>query len=74
MIGAYGIATPENPDRFNAIVVTNFSYHYSGSEDATGGEHVEVVSNAPRNLPSNAKLLTDVLRGVNDYGKIPEVR
>lgn len=74
MIEAYGTATPENPDRFNAIVVTNYSYHYGGAGPAPAGEHVQIVSNAPRHLPSNSKLLTDVLRGVNEYGRIPEVR
>ena len=74
MIEGYGTSTPENPDPYNAIVVTNFSYHYAGSGTAPAAEHVGIISNAPRHSPSSAKLLTDVLRGVNEYGKVPEVR
>ena len=64
-------ATPDDPDEFNSIFLTNFSYHWQGSEKATGGEYLLIHSGHPKHrLPP--ELSGRILDAVAQYGSIPK--
>lgn len=63
--------SPDSPDPFTALYLTNFAYHYSGSATAPAGELAWTMSPYPkRGLPASfLQLLAD---SVKNYGNIPE--
>jgi len=72
MIYKYGKPTPENPDPFNAIFVTNYAYYYGGSEtQAPSGETLSIISKYPKYSLANPLILNDIYNAVRNYGKVP---
>jgi len=72
MIYKYGKPTPKNPDPFNAIFITNYSYYFGGSDAQTPlGETLSIVSKYPRYPLANPLILTDIYNAVRYYGKVP---
>ncbi len=70
----YGIPTPEKPDPFNAIFVTNFSWHYMPNEEVATmpGEFLTVASLYPKNSILDSNCINLIHRSVGQYGKVPE--
>ena len=72
MIYKYGKPTPENPDPFNAIFVTNYAYYYGGLETKTpSGETLSIISKYPKYSLANSFILNDIYNAVKNYGKVP---
>lgn len=62
--------TTEHPDEFNAIFLTNFSYHWDGARRVSGSEYVSLLSLHPRHsLPE--ELVGRLVAAVDAYGSIP---
>lgn len=63
--------TSERPDDFNALFLTNYSYHWDETKRATGSENVSILSVSPRHrLPE--ELIGRIVAAVENYGRIPE--
>ena len=69
-IQSLGMATPERPDEFSAIFVTNFLHHWSGSALSTGVEYLHIVSSYPRH-PIATDLLGRLMAAVQNYSFVP---
>jgi hypothetical protein len=66
-----GESSAENPDPFSAVILTNFSWHWHGDEDAPTGERFLVLPlYAVIRLPDSET--TRIWEAVNDYGRLPE--
>ncbi len=63
--------TVDNPDEFNTIYLTNFSYHWQGSQKASGGEYLFVHSSFPK-YPLPTELVGRIAAAVAGYGSIPK--
>ena len=63
-------ATPDDPDEFNSIFLTNFSYHWQGTEKATGGDYLMIHSGYPKH-PLPVELVKRILESVATKGSIP---
>jgi hypothetical protein len=63
-------ATPDNPDEFNSIFLTNFSYHWQGADKATGGDYLLIHSGYLKHtLPP--ELAGRIFDSVANRGNIP---
>jgi hypothetical protein len=60
----------EKPSSFNALLVTNFSLHYAGDSISPGGTWLSVLPSHVR-TPIQACLMTDLLRALSSYGRVP---
>ena len=65
-----GAPTPEHPDDFSAIFVTNFWHHWSGSALSAGVEYLHIVSYCPRH-PVPADLVGRLMAAVQNYSFVP---
>ncbi|MDO8585929.1 MAG: hypothetical protein Q7T82_02710 [Armatimonadota bacterium] len=73
MMKRFGEPTPHQPDCFNAVFVTNYSYHYYTVQESPRGQSMFVASTYPRHsFP--AELMTDIVRAVGNYGVLPDER
>jgi hypothetical protein len=72
MVNDYGDATEENPDPFNAVILTNFSYYYTGQSDTSTGEYFVVVSKVPQTRLNNPSILDEIFESVHNYNRIPK--
>lgn len=63
-------ATPEDPDEFNSIFLTNSSYHWQGTDKATGGDYFMIHSGCPKH-PLPPELAGRILESVANKGTIP---
>lgn len=73
MESQFGAATPSEPDPFNALVITNFPYHYCGNRLAIGAERVLAVSMHPEH-PFPGDLMNGILDAIYDYPGLPAER
>jgi len=70
LVSRGGPPTPERPDPYNAIFLTNYAYHHLRGEDATGGrEFLICVSSHPKNRLPDPRYLTELKREVETYGR-----
>lgn len=73
MLDTYKDVSPENPDPFNAVALTNFSYYYGGNVgDAPSGEYVLIVSPHPQFPSSDPKALGEIWECLGRYSHIPQ--
>lgn len=72
MVSDYDKPTEENSDPFNALILTNFSYYYTGQSDAPLGEYFFVVSQIPQTKLNDQSILDDIFESVHNYNKIPK--
>jgi hypothetical protein len=63
--------TPDDPDIFNALVITNFSYHWQKGQRASGGEYLYIVPMHAKH-PIPELFIGRVLAAVESYGAIPK--
>lgn len=71
LMQSLGDSTAEKPDDFNALILTNFSYHWQGAEKATGGDYLFIHSKFPRHsLPSD--ITARIVDSINTHGAIPK--
>lgn len=64
-------ATVDTPDEFNTIYLTNFSYHWQGSEKASAAERLFLHSAFPK-CPVPPELAGRIAGAVTSYGSIPK--
>ncbi len=70
----YGAPTPENPDLYNAVFFTNYSYHYETEKEADrGDEPLFIISQVPKVPLPNFGLLNILINALNHYGNIPNL-
>jgi hypothetical protein len=70
MLERYGSPTLDHPDRFNALVITNYAYHYTGDHIPPENEWLAIVSRYPCHpLPSDR--LSELMSAAQGYGLIP---
>lgn len=69
----YGIPTLENPDSFNAIVFTNYSYHYQTEREAEPGERLSLISQYPKYPLPNNEFLPMLESALTHYGRVPNI-
>lgn len=73
MLDKYSEGTPENPDLFNALIVTNFSYYYGGNTGISPtGDFTVVISKHPKTPLMEIHILDEIIHSLNLYNKIPE--
>ena len=72
MVEHYGKPTEKSPDPYNALILTNFSYYYSGEQDTPKGEYLFVLSQYPEIKIENTKVLDSIFDSVNRYNKISD--
>lgn len=73
LLARYRDVSPENPEVFNALALTNFSYYYGGNEgDAPSGEYVLVVSPYPQFPSRDQKALAEIWECLGRYSHIPQ--
>ena len=65
-----GAPTPEHPDEFSAIVLTNFWHHWSGATLSAGVEYLHIVSYCPRH-PVPPDLIGRLMAAVQNYSFVP---
>ena len=63
-------ATSDDPDEFNSIFLTNFSYHWQGTKKATGGDYLLIHSGYPK-YPLAPELAARIFDSVANRGNIP---
>lgn len=61
---------PTRPDEMNALVFTNFAYHWDGDKPASGAEYLHVVSLQAR-YSLTEELIGRIMAGVAAYGDVP---
>jgi len=70
---SYDSPSMENPDPYNAIFFTNYSYHYQTEREADPGEYLCIIprhSKFPLPSPDFLSMLT---RALNHYGSVPDL-
>jgi hypothetical protein len=60
-------STPSRPDPVNAIVLTNYAYHWDGERPTAGSEHAYMVTMFAKH-PISQEVMAAVLRAVENYG------
>ncbi|MFC1630050.1 YecA family protein [Patescibacteria group bacterium] len=73
MIGSYNAPTPENPDPYNGIFFTNYSYHYQTEKEAEPGEYLSITSLHPKFSLPDSNFLIMLNRAVANYGNVPNL-
>lgn len=72
MLQKYPEPTVQNPEKYNALIITNFAYHYQTDAEAESGQHLTVIPQfAQHPLPNLRLLLDDVIPALNNYGNVP---
>lgn len=71
-MGKLGTPSSEKPDDFNALFVTNFSWHYKGLDIAKEkGRYAAVMSLHPKNPIKDSRTIGLLENAVNQYGYVP---
>lgn len=66
------IPSSENPDPYNAIIITNFSYHYEEiKEGSVKSEWGIIISQFPETSLPNTNILNIINDTLNRYDRIP---
>lgn len=73
MLDQYPTPTPEQPDEFNALFVTNFSPHYQSEKEALAGENLRVQPLFSKFILRDNQLINDIQAALNNYGNIPNL-
>lgn len=72
-MGRYAAPSLTNPDPFNAIFFTNYSFHYQTDMEATAGEYLSIIPMIPKfNLTDN-NLINMIMLALNNYGNVPNL-
>lgn len=66
-----GEASPDNPDHFSAVVLTNFSWHWDQAEPSRGAERAIVIPFYPA-VPLPSAETDRIWEAVQQYGNVPE--
>jgi hypothetical protein len=66
-----GESSADNPDPYSAVILTNFSWHWHGEEEAVGGERFIVLPLFSTDSLPNAET-NRIWEAVNEYGRLPE--
>jgi hypothetical protein len=66
-----GESSPERPDPYSAVVLTNFSWHWHGEEVAMTGERFFVMPLYPA-VPLPEPESARIWDAVDAYGRLPE--
>lgn len=73
MLDKYGTPSAENLDPFNALFLTNFSYHYGGNEGiAPQGEFSVYLSQFPEFPLNEPQVLNEIWESLRRYSYIPK--
>lgn len=71
LMQSLGEPAADKPDDFNTLILTNFSYHWQGTQKATAGDYLCIHSGHPRHLlPS--EVTARIVESVQTYGAIPK--
>lgn len=71
MLDGYGTSSPESPDSYSALVVTNFAYHHAGPDARTPpGESLVVICKYSKH-PLPMELHEELLSVLTAYGRVP---
>jgi hypothetical protein len=65
--------TPERPVAWNAIVVTNYSFHYATDREAEPGQYAAKAASRPRVPLPSPEFYEYLKRGLGNYGVIPDL-
>ncbi len=65
--------TAEKPDPFNAIIFTNYSYHYQTENEADPGEHLAVIPIFPTFRLPDANFMSMLVSALSHYGNVPNI-
>jgi len=72
MVDGFGIPSEDKPDKFNALIVTNFSYYYGGNTgQAPVGEYLFILPKFSETPIKSPDILSEVLTNVEKYSHIP---
>ena len=69
-----GTPTPGSPSLFNAIVFTNYSFHYQADHDSHGGEYFVAVPVNPKYILPSFEFMDMLNRALNHYGNVPDIK
>ena len=72
IIDGYGANSAESPDPFNAIYVTNFSFHYEEEQVSGKGEYIYIIPKYATH-PLDHKVYELLERGLADFGNVPDL-
>ena len=72
LLDNYGTPTPERPDPFAALILTNYAHHYQEGVAATRGEHLTVWPLFTRD-ELDPQLRTRLEVALAHYGKVPDL-
>ena len=72
LLDNYGAPTPESPDPFVALILTNFAHHYQEGVAATRGEYVTVWPRYTRD-ELDPQLRSRLEVALANYGKVPDL-
>ena len=67
-------ATPENPDKYAAVFVTNFSSHYQGSDVSHPGQYLFIGTTHPQYPLTDGfqgEFMQRLIRATSNYGYVP---
>lgn len=68
------VATAENPDKYAAVFVTNFSPHYQGNDVSHSGQYLFIGSLLPEHPLTDGyqgEFMKRLLRATGSYGYVP---
>jgi len=71
MVQSLSEPTPENPDPCNGMMFTNFSFHWSGKNQAAGGGHFSIIPVYAVH-PLKSETLAAIEKALQNYGVIPQ--
>jgi len=66
-------SSKQNPDLFNAIFITNYSYHYLEDKEAKSGEFLAEIPIYTKYNISNLDIFKMLYSALNHYGFIPNI-
>ena len=73
MLNNYGISSEENPDPFNALIITNIAYHYGGNEGVPPtGEFITILTKYPEVPIKEPQVISEIIEKLKKYSSIPE--
>jgi hypothetical protein len=73
IIDGYGANSEENPDPFNAIYVTNFSFHYEEDQTSGKGEYIFIIPKYSKHPLVDQAVYGLLEKGLADFGNVPDL-
>lgn len=74
MLSKHPMGTLENPEKFTALLITNFSWHYHDEDTyLKRSESVTILPLFPKARLKNPGLVDTIRTAVDQYGKVPPV-